>query len=242
MKIRYHALDTLRGFTLLNMIVYHLLWDLVYLYDLPWSWFYSQGAYIWQQSICWTFILLSGFCWQLGSKSGRRGLTVFLAGILVTVVTVLFVPEEQICFGILTLLGSCMLLLTVLHPYCQKIPAEIGMILSALLFVLMRNVTRGYLGFEGWNLYKMSENLYQNLFSAYLGFPSAEFFSTDYFSLLPWYFLFLAGYYLFSCLRNRSKLQYLQSGIQWLSFLGKHSLPIYLLHQPIIYVVLELFL
>ena len=83
MKIRYHALDTLRGFTLLNMIVYHLLWDLVYLYDLPWSWFYSQGAYIWQQSICWTFILLSGFCWQLGSKSGRRGLTVFLAGILV---------------------------------------------------------------------------------------------------------------------------------------------------------------
>ena len=164
-KKRYDLLDTIRGIVLVSMIIYHATWNFVYIYGLPWRWYETKAAYFWQQSICWTFILLSGFCWQLGSKSGRRGLTVFLAGILVTVVTVLFVPEEQICFGILTLLGSCMLLLTVLHPYCQKIPAEIGMILSALLFVFMRNVNRGYLGFEGWNLYKLPENLYQNLFS-----------------------------------------------------------------------------
>ena len=120
MKIRYHALDTLRGFTLLNMIIYHLLWDLVYIYDLPCSWFNGTAAYIWQQSICWTFILLSGFCWQLGSKPLKRGLTVFAAGILVTVVTVTFLPDEQIYFGILTLLGSCMVLLAVLHHIAAK--------------------------------------------------------------------------------------------------------------------------
>jgi uncharacterized membrane protein len=106
--------------------------------------------------------------------------------------------------------------------------------------LLFRNVNEGYLGFASWNLCQLPAVLYQNLFSAYLGFPANEFFSTDYFSLLPWSFLFLTGYYLFGLLQKHKLLKHLQSDIRCLSFLGKHSLLIYLLHQPIIYGVLQL--
>ena len=103
---RIASLDALRGLTLVSMIGYHACWDLVYLFHADWDWYRGTGAYIWQQSICWTFILLSGFCFSLGRRPLRRGLTVFGCGWVVTLVTVLFMPEEQIWFGVLTLIGS----------------------------------------------------------------------------------------------------------------------------------------
>ena len=63
-RFRSGTLDSLRGLTLFSMIAYHLCWDLVYLRGLPWAWYNGFWAYIWQQSICCTFILLSGYCCQ----------------------------------------------------------------------------------------------------------------------------------------------------------------------------------
>ena len=109
-RSRSGTLDSLRGLTLFSMIAYHLCWDLVYLRGLPWAWYNGFWAYIWQQSICWVFILLSGFCLPLGHRPLRRGLIVSGAGALVTAVTLLFLPEDVVWFGVLTLLGSSMLL------------------------------------------------------------------------------------------------------------------------------------
>ena len=80
MKTRSARLDAIRGWALVSMIAYHASWDLVYLFGLDWPWYHSFGAHVWQQSICWTFLLLSGFCWSLGRRQLRRGLTVFLCG------------------------------------------------------------------------------------------------------------------------------------------------------------------
>ena len=66
-RLRSSTLDSLRGLTLFSMIAYHLCWDLVYLRGLPWAWYNGFWAYIWQQSICCTFILLSGYCWRFWS-------------------------------------------------------------------------------------------------------------------------------------------------------------------------------
>ncbi len=77
-KSRYELLDSIRGLVLISMILYHACWDLVYLFGKNWSWYQGTGAYLWQQSICQTFILLSGFCWSLGKKPAKRGLIVFL--------------------------------------------------------------------------------------------------------------------------------------------------------------------
>lgn len=79
-KERLALLDLIRGIVLIEMILYHLLWDLVYLFDIHIGWYKSYRAYIWQQSICWMFILLSGFCWQLGKRHVKRGAWIFGCG------------------------------------------------------------------------------------------------------------------------------------------------------------------
>lgn len=238
-KIRYGLLDSLRGLVLISMILFHACWDLVYIFEKDFSWYRGTGAYIWQQSICWTFILLSGFCWSLGRKPGKRGLIVFLAGAMVTLVTVLFMPGDRVVFGVLMLIGSCMLITVLLHKGLEHVHAGVGLAACMILFILTRNVNRGYLGFENLNLIKLPETLYEGLFMTFLGFTDPEFYSTDYFSFFPWIFLFLAGYFLYHVVYavNDGKImeKYCRQGVEPFSFLGKHSLLIYMLHQPVIY-------
>lgn len=107
-KQRYFALDRIRAIALLNMIAYHTIWDLVYLFGFGWKWFQSDVAYIWQQAICWTFIFLSGFCQSLGNETLKRGLQISFVGLLISVVTNIVIPQSRVLFGVITLLGSCM--------------------------------------------------------------------------------------------------------------------------------------
>ena len=240
MNRRYEKLDEIRGFALLNMIAYHTIWDLVYMHQVDWNWYRSYGAYIWQQGICWTFIFLSGFCWSLGSHKLKRGITVFLGGVIITLVTLIVMPQNRVIFGVLTLIGSCMLLMNVLDRWLKKLSPDAGLAGSSLLFLLTRNINEGYLGFEKWNLYRLPESLYKNIVTSYLGFTHKEFYSTDYFSLIPWIFLFMAGYFLFRCLSGKKVMKILENcALRPVEWLGKHSFEIYMVHQPVIYVVLE---
>lgn len=240
-KKRYEILDGIRGIALLNMIAYHTVWDLVYMYQVDWNWYKSEGAYIWQQGICWTFIFLSGFCWSLGSHVWRRGITVFLGGAVITLVTLAVMPQNRVVFGVLTLAGSCMLLMNVLDRWLCRFPASIGMAVSGFLFFVTRNVNERYLGFGKWNLARIPDSLYRNVFTAYLGFPYRGFYSADYFSLVPWVFLYMAGYFTFRFLREKGAMVFLENSVlrpaEWI---GKHSFGIYMVHQPAIYAILEM--
>ena len=252
-KQRYHLLDTLRGITLISMIVYHGTWDLVYLYGVDWNWYRGIYAYAWQQSICQTFILLSGFCWCFGRQHFRRGLMVFGGGALVTVVTMLFMWEDRVLFGVLTMLGSCMILMIPLDKWFRNKNAWVGFSVSGALFVFTRYINSGYLCFNIWNLWKIPEKiynvLYRGLFETYLGFMDPDpkvFFSTDYFSLFPWFFLFLTGYFVYQLMQRYKVFEkervktILQFNMPPLSFIGRHSLIIYMLHQPVLYGIFQL--
>ena len=234
-KTRYALPDTLRGLTLLSMIAYHGCWDMVYILGADWPWYQSSGAYLWQQSICWTFILLSGFSFSLGRRHWRRGWLVFGCGAVVTAVTLVVMPGQEIWFGVLTLLGSCMLLGALLERPLGRVPAGAGLVLSAALFVLTRSVNRGYLGFEGLRLAALPGELYRNMATAYLGFPFPGFRSTDYFSLVPWLFLFLTGYVLFRLTGKHLAAAPDLGRCAPLEALGRRSLLVYMLHQPVLY-------
>lgn len=235
---RWAALDNLRGLTLLSMIAYHACWDMVWIFGADWSWYRSAAAYAWQQSICWTFILLSGFCWPMGSRPLRRGLEVFGGGVLVTAATLLFMPPNRIVFGVLTLLGTCMLVMIPLERGLRHVPSWAGLAGSGLLFVLLRNVNGGFLGFEGLRFLALPSWLYRNLATAFLGFPPGDFYSTDYFPMLPWFFLFLTGYFFNRLWRDHRRIRAGGNRIPLLSALGRCSLPVYLLHQPVVYGIL----
>lgn len=233
---RLAGLDTIRGITLLSMMLYHTCWDLVFLFGKKIPGYSGLGGYIWQQSICWTFILLSGFCWSLGHHCLKRGLIVFGSGILITFVTLLVMPESRVIFGVLTLIGSCMLLMIPMEKLLLKLRTEIGLTGSFLLFLLFRNVNTGYLGSGNWNILKLPDGFYENLFTTYLGFPQKGFFSADYFSLLPWFFLFLTGFYLYQLVQKNHMMEKLFSWrVPGFDVIGRHSLLIYLLHQPAVF-------
>ena len=234
---RYALLDELRGLDLLSMMLYHGLWDVVFLFGVPLAWYTGQPGHWWQQSICWVFILLSGFCLPLGRHPYKRGAVVFGAGALVTAVTALLLPADLVLFGVLTFLGSAMVLTTLAQPLLRRIPAGVGAVVSFALFALTYHTMDGYWGL-GALRWLLPRGLYANCFTAYLGFYPFGFFSADYFPLIPWLFLFWTGFYLYH-LVGKERLEPLHRSVcPPLGWLGRNSLMLYLLHQPVIYGVL----
>ena len=100
------------------------------------------------------------------------------------------------------LIGSCMIIAGVLERWLKRLTPVPGMLLSFGLFILTRNVNGGQLGFERFVLCEVESWLYNNLVTAYVGFPAKDFYSTDYFSIIPWLFLFMTGYFLFRVLEK----------------------------------------
>ena len=243
-KKRLPLLDSVRGTVLVSMIIYHATWNFVYMYGMDWPWYQSKAAYVWQQSICWTFILLSGFCFSLGKHHLKSGLMVFGGGALVTLVTLIAMPQNRVVFGVLTCIGSCILLVALIEKIIRKIPSVAGMPMCFVFFLFTKNINSGYVGFGEVLRIMVPKVWYRNYLTTYLGFPFPQFYSTDYFSLFPWIFLFLTGFYLWGIFERNNwwNNPILQVKVPVLSFLGRHSLLIYLLHQPIIYALQELIL
>lgn len=239
---RYRFLDTLRGFALINMIAYHTLWDLVYIFGINLPWYRSPASHIWQQAICCTFILLSGFCQPFGRKNLFRGFKVLVCSAVITCITLIFMPDSPVFFGILTLLGSAMIIFSAQEPLLRRLNPFSGVTLFLLLFIFTKNIDSGYIGLGGFSV-QLPDTLYGNTLSAFLGFPPRGFVSSDYFPLFPWTFLFAVGYYLNFIFKKYNLMRFLQNpGISFFEAPGRHSLLIYMLHQPLIYAILYIVL
>lgn len=237
-KTRYKVLDELRGLTILVMIAYHAVWDAVYLFGAELPWFRFPGAYIWQQGICCSFIFISGVCQHFGRRRVRRAALIFALGAAITAATALFMPENIIIFGVLTLIGSAKLLSLALEPLLSRCRAGWGALLAFAAFVLTKNIQKGYIGLGGLKL-ELPRALYANCVTAYFGFPGGSFFSSDYFPLLPWVFLFLCGYFAYRLAEEHRLLRRLEAGrCRALEWLGKRTLWLYVLHQPLLYALL----
>lgn len=233
---RYYLIDCIRGLALISMIVYHAVWDLVYLFGVDMPWYESDMAVIWQQSICWTFILLSGFCWDFGGRKLQRAVKILVCSGIISLVTLIFMPESKILFGILTLIGTGMLLMIPLDKLYKRINPYIGMLIMLFLFLFTKEINSGKVGFHNIGTLKLSDDLYSNMFTAYLGFPSVSFESMDYFPILPWIFLYQTGYFLYRIFVMNTWLEKLP-GITFkpIEWLGKNSLLVYMLHQPVVF-------
>lgn len=236
MKKRKLIIDALRGFAVLNMILYHGLYDVVYLFNRNIDWYTARPGYLWQQSIAMTFILVSGFTRHLSKQSLKDGIIIFLWGLALSIITALFIPEQLIIFGILSFLGMSILMTWFFDKSLRKIPPILGVILSLAAFILLKNISGGSIFFGKITL---PIELYQYPPLFFLGFPDKRFFSTDYYPLLPWFFLFLTGYYMgmayekkYFSLPNSPKKE---NALTWI---GQNSLTLYLIHQPILYIML----
>ena len=231
-KKRVWELDALRGLCIIGMIVVHLFYDLsdiggISLHLPKWFLMIRQYGHI-------LFVLISGICATLTEHSTlKRGLTVFACGLLVSYVTffmdyVLGFSGLRIWFGILHMLGLCM----ILYPIFRKLPfwalALFGVAFTVLGF-WMETVT-------------VSVNW---LFP--LGLRSAGFyFGSDYFPILPGFGWFLIGAAVGkTAYRKKASLMPKVNAdfflLRGLRFIGRHSLWFYLLHQPVMFVIVYIF-
>ena len=128
-KGRVLLYDELRGIMIISMLIYHICYDLAAVVGLPgMGWFYSPAADFWQLSICGVFIFIAGACCRYSKSNLKRGLRLFLLGMLFTVVTALFVPNLLIVFGLLHFLGVAVLLANPVRGLLEKIPASVGLV------------------------------------------------------------------------------------------------------------------
>lgn len=232
-KPRYELLDAIRGLAIIHMVLYHFSYDVCVLYGVWPALLSDMRAHVWQQYICFSFILVSGAVWHLGRHHVRQGLLLNGFGLLLTLITALFVPSAVIYFGVLSFLGCAMLLMIPLARPLSRIPAPLGFAVSLILFVLLRHLSEGFLGIGAWTV-SVPAAWYRGWVSTIFGMPFFGFFSSDYFPILPWFFLFTAGH--FACLwaEQHAKVQKaLTYRIPLLSRLGKYSIYVYLAHQPV---------
>lgn len=237
---RYWEVDFLRGIAIIMMVIYHVLFDVTFLrlYYIDLS---STPVLLFLYPIGTMFLLLVGVSLtlsysraketltrrQLQKKFILRGLWVFGGGMLVTIGTWLYLKEGYVVFGVLHCIGVCIILAYPLIRFRIR-TLILGIIFVIIGIILQQTVTVDF----PWLLW--------------LGFIPNNFYTVDYFPLLPWFGVILIGIFIGNSLyqnnTRRFKIKNLSHFIviRGVCFLGRHSLLIYLIHQPIIVALLTL--
>lgn len=229
---RNYNLDKWRGFTIISMVLFHLMYNINYYWQIPWY----DGTIlnrVWQLSIACSFFIISGITSNFldANRNIKRGIKTSLIGFVITLITYLAAPDQFILWGVLNGLGASMIITGILKYFTDISPKWAFVFL--ILFVLSYKIPRGIL---------YNNSIFKNLYDLnffYLGFPSSDFHSSDYFPIIPWTFLYLFGYTFGKYLKNKNFYgKYGKDNI--LSKIGRYAMPIYLAHQIILYPLVTL--
>ncbi|MDD7352299.1 MAG: heparan-alpha-glucosaminide N-acetyltransferase [Peptoniphilaceae bacterium] len=221
-KNRYNSIDFLRGFTIINMIIFHALFDLENFYGFN----FNHDFYYYQQYICISFILISGYSTNFSNNFKKKFFILTGLSLLITLGSYIYSKEDAIYFGIIHFFAAATLIHIILKNHIKKINPKFGLIINTVLFVALKNIYYGSIFFNKFQLPKSFYDL--NLF--FLGLPSKNFSSGDYFPIIPWIFLFYMGYFLFDFIKVTKK----EASHNFINVMGRHSLLIYFLHQIIL--------
>ncbi len=236
-KGRIHLLDELRGFALIFMVFYHTFYTIGYFFDHEWGRDVIHVLYPIGPWFAGLFIVIAGISSNLSHSNIDRGARLFFIAWIVSIVTFFVVGNESaIRFGVLHMFSVCMMLYGLISRLLKVVPWWIGVILNVLLFVLTIPVTEGKIAIPFLWEWQLPMDWYQTDFLYPLGFIRNGFSSGDFFPLFPWMFLFFAGTFFgrLAVQKKWPKFTY-KSHIKPLAAIGKHSLLIYLLHQPMIF-------
>lgn len=235
---RIYMLDELRGFAILCMLVHHALLDVGDVLSLQWG-YDAFDALCTVQPLFWAiFIIISGMCTRLSRSPIKRGAIVLCFGLVITLVTAVIMPlfdfaECEIYFGILHCLGSCMIITGLLMPLINKTDWRAGCIISLLLFAITYGITARTMLF---GMIHLPDAWYQYRFLFPVGICASGFESADYFAIIPWIFMFLFGAFIGKFAKEESLPDFMyRQHSRFLCFVGRNSLWVYIIHQPVLY-------
>jgi uncharacterized membrane protein len=236
---RFAELDACRGLAIGMMVIFHLMFDLSFFSLFPVE--VQQGPWrIFGYCTAILFVSIAGMAVAIrGQRTDPppcqgswgsyypflvRGCFIIGTGFLVTAGTFLFLQGTgYVLFGILHLIG----LSTLLGPLLFRLK-ELAIIPGFLILAM-----------GSWTLPSGP------LWLAFIGVHPAGFVSVDYTPLIPWFGVFLigmgSGFFIFPEGKRRWRIpDTILSKLTLLALLGRHSLAIYLVHQPILIAFLSL--
>lgn len=235
---RFWEIDALRGVAISMMVIYHLMWDLYFFAVLPtialqvgfWKYFQRTTASL--------FLTLVGVSLVVSNMRDRqanpgqhilfrkflvRGARIFGWGMVISLI-VRLAGIGNIDFGVLHLIGFAII---AAYPFLEW--RWLNLLLWAAFYLAGKFLQPGMVHFP-WLIW--------------LGLEPPFYDYLDYFPVIPWFGVVLLGIGLGNLLYadNERRLRWPDwSGwlpMQWLQALGRRSLPIYLLHQPVLFALL----
>ena len=238
--MRIHLLDVLRGASVLAMIVYHFFWDLGFFGFIKLESMTQGFPLLIAQCIGGCFIIISGISSKLASSSSdfimkflkRLGLLVSIC-LLITSVTFFLDNKSFIYFGILHFLAAC----SIVGFFLAKIKSSYVLFIFFVFCLLlsMSNIAFDLPGYYSW-----------------LGFNLEVPITNDFYPLFPWISFYFFGLWVckpvtgYMMNKNENKKIYDEENFnivfRGLKFLGRNSLMIYILHQPIFFSLFLIFI
>ena len=238
-KKRIYLLDELRGLAVFCMVFYHAFYSMSEFFNIAVGTklldFFTPA----EPFFAALFIVISGISSRLSHNNTKRGVRLLCVALALTVVTAVIMPMMQfegaeIYFGILHLLSLSMLIFSAQRAGLDKINTIVGIIICIAIYIFTYGVSAGYVGIAGLKTFNLPAVLYRTNYFMPLGFFNSSFHSADYFPLLPWGGLFWAGCGLGQWLLTPPYIDRLrQSRSPGMARLGRHTLALYLCHQPV---------
>jgi uncharacterized membrane protein len=224
---RIQAIDFIKGIDIVFMVLfnYSITLDYFKLIEIPSGYLYH---YILPISIASIFIFMSGVTAyvsyekhkeQLIRKYFIRGMKLLFFAILITLFTYVFVRPNTIFFGILHFFAVTSFLIPIFIKYNKlNLIAGLSVILSGV-YLQQRTFNYPYL--------------------LWVGFIPENFSTFDYFPLIPYLGIILLGiYYSGYIVKKIEGIKFTGGFPEIFMFLGKHSLSVYLIHQPLLILLL----
>ena len=224
---RIDAIDIARGVALLAMAVYHFAWDLEFFGYVDPGMTAVGGWKIFARSIASSFLFLAGVSLFLAHADGirwrgywRRLAMVAGAALAISVATYFATPDSFIFFGILHQIA----LASVLGLAFVRLPAVLTLVAAGLVVAAPHFLRAAFYDAPWWWWTGLSE-----------AYPR----SNDYVPVFPWFAAVLAGIAVAKLARSSGlldRLAAIRSGrwAQPAAFAGRHSLAVYLIHQPVL--------
>lgn len=237
---RIGAFDALRGFSVVSMVLFHLCYDLVVLASVEISWFAPPLMDVWRASISWTFLFVAGCMCALSRDNLRRGLEYACVALGIYVVTSVAAVDTPISFGIIYCMSACTLVAWLLSRVGALPRGHVAACLLFLCFLALLPLHEGHVGLGGASV-ALPDCLSSATGFAWLGLPDPGFASGDYYPLLPYLMLYLAGVAMGRAWSDAGWPRWaVELDVTPLNLVGRHALLVYVAHQPVLLLVCSL--
>lgn len=243
-KQRAFELDFLRGFSIFLMMIMHFAFDMRYFFDFD-MFAVLESDYFWvfvEPFFLCIFVGVSGICCTFSRNNFFRGLKLLGVAIAFSFVTylgkTLIDLDCLIVFNVLHMLGVSILVYSVIQLIENKF--NINPVITNVLML-----------FFGCYILAMGQKIgdLQGVIDGPWLLPFGivgknDFYMADYMALIPWLGVFLIGTVGGRvCYSDRQSLiknphPVVKKIAKPFEFLGKHSLIVYLVHQPVILAVI----